>query len=197
MLVAFGSLATTAPLVGQPSFSTSGAQTNSALPGHVLSGVLSTNRIGTYSLPYHWAGQEKITAVAGYYAIKGDAPRHTNDHLYFDSLNIGSGPLVKGILFKGPKINTPAALYRDKLPADVELLKLRSLGAVTNFMGWNPFSDPLTHPGAEAVGARYFTLQPDNAIETLLITLRRSEPPDTIDGILIKRAFLLPAASKH
>lgn len=199
LLVTFGGLATTFPLHGQLSDSATTIQTNSTLSGHLLRQFLITNQIGTYSLPYHWAGQEKITAVTGYYAIKGDAPSHTNDYLYFDSLRVGSTngkSLFNCTLFKSPIHSSPAARYCDALPADDELLKLRSHAAVTNFLGWNPFSNSEKYPGAEAFGVRYFTLRPDNALETLRVTFRRSAESNTIEGILIKRAYLQPAAIK-
>jgi hypothetical protein len=125
--------------------------------------------------------------------------------LEFDTFTVAHGPVLP-VLHEDRFISKvgrrSGPVYRQSLPTDAELLQMRDISSVTNFLGWNPFETKLTNgmfkPAAEEPGIRFFALRPYNSIEILHVTfLKRASEATTIDGVLAKRALLHPEAKNQ
>jgi hypothetical protein len=177
---------------------------------HPLASLVATNKPGDYSLPCAWAGMERATARIGSYAAKDEIRREKDEWVEFDTFTVTPGasfPAMRRSIFKGERQYGP--IYRPSLPSDAELLAMRSLSSVSNFLGRNPFPEKskepkkLTNSGVVPVEGEttiipcYFTLRPYNSIEIVRVAFRKRPGESTMDGILVRRARLHPQPKRQ
>lgn len=159
---------------------------------HVLAPFVATNKPGNYSLPFDWVGLEKVTARSGCYTNQVAMVDMTNIFFHFDQLLVGHKLWFRSDRFLGNSESSFGPGYRRSLPSDAELLRMRDVSSVSNFLGENPFSGTTR----SAVGIRFFTLRPNDSLSELQVTfMKRSD--SRIEGILVRRAVLYPQRKRQ
>lgn len=159
---------------------------------HLLASLVATNRPGDYPLQYDWVGIEKVTARTGWYA----AHPQTNALLKLDRFTVRDGPfspLVREDRFIwSVEEERFGRSYRKSLPSDAELLQMRDITSISNFIGGNPFAPGPTNISSRSVGRGFFTLHPYDSIETLNVTFMKRTHESEIESVLVRRAVLHP-----
>jgi len=160
---------------------------------HMLASLVTTNRPGDYLLQFDLVGIEKVTVHTGWYAAHHP---QTNVLLKLDRFTVRDGPfspLVREDRFVWSiEEGRFGRDYRQSLPSDAELLQMRDISSISNFIGGNPFAPGPTNISARSVGRGFFTLRPYDSIETLNVTFMKRTHESEIESVLVKRAVLHP-----
>jgi len=156
-----------------------------------LSPLLTSNKPGKYPLKPAWVGVEKVTIHIGRYATKDSHnEQESNRSLRFDMLVISKGE--KNSPFNKPRIcesggdtdvQGAAHGYRDSLPSDDELLKMRDEESMAKLYGLRSFS------GWNNPGISLFRLVSSNKIETITVVFDRPKSGSPIESLLVRRGF--------
>lgn len=165
---------------------------------HILAPYVATNKPGNYSLPFDWAGFEKVTARSGWYTDRVAMVEQTNIFFHFDQLLVVHKPWFRADRFLGNSESSFGPGYRRSLPSDAELLQMRDVSSVSNFLGENPFSSRKTYgTGGSAIGVRFFTLRPNDSLSELQVTFMKRNQGSRVDSILVRRAVLYPQRKRQ
>jgi hypothetical protein len=161
---------------------------------HLLAPFVASNKPGKYPLPFEWVGFEKVTARTGWYTNQIERAEQTNVLIDFDRLAVLPKPLpiVRENHYISHSKSGFGAGYRRSLPSDAELLQIRDVSSVTNFLGAIPSLGANTNATGRTIGIRFFTLGPLDSIATLQVTFDIPNHNSRVAGILVKRAVLYP-----
>ena len=157
---------------------------------HILFTFVTTNKPGNYPFQRAWVGVEKVTARSGYFANEQLIAEETNRSFRFGGIKVFSGriaPVAKEdrYIYIGTNEWWQGFVYRPSLPTDSELLGMRDVASVTNFFGWNPFSEPDIY--YSGVGRGFFTLGAYNSIDTLQVFFNKQGGSSNIVSTLVRR----------
>jgi hypothetical protein len=161
---------------------------------HILFGLLTTNKQGTFPLHPAWVGMEKVTVCTGmvYTVLSIDKTEQTARSARLDTVRVwarSAMPRIPEDRVIEDGINGKAGgLYRSSLPTDSELLGMRDFSAVRKFVGRD--INFTNHFLSE--GFHYVALGPYDSIDTLYVSFGKTGGATNIDSILIRRGRLYP-----
>jgi hypothetical protein len=162
---------------------------------HILFGLVTTNKQGTFPLHPAWVGIEKVTVCTGmvYTVLNTDKAEQTARTARLNTFRVWDRSSIPGIpedrvIESGTKGEIAGGLYRSSLPTDSDLLEMRDFAAVRRFVGRD--INFTNHFLSE--GFHYVALGPYDSIDTLYVAFGKMGVATNIDSILIRRGRLYP-----